>query len=187
MFIDFFYLLRKKGIPVSITEWMSFIEALYNGYFQTSLNHLYYIGRAFLVKSEAYYDMYDLAFQEFFGGIKTEQLELDKVLDWLENPLNRLPKLTPEEMADFQKQIEEFRKTHDMDELMKQFRERLKEQNERHDGGKNGSVQVAHPHSEHMVTIREAFGLAVNHGCSLLQRWQVSEGSRITEMILSLM
>jgi uncharacterized protein len=136
MFIDFFYLLRAKGVPVSVTEWMTFIEALYNGYFQSSLNHLYYIGRAFLVKSEAYYDQYDLAFQEFFGGIKTEGIELDKVLDWLENPLNKLPKLSPEEMAEFQKQIEEFRKTHDMDELMKQFRERLKEQNERHDGGK---------------------------------------------------
>jgi hypothetical protein len=136
MFIDFFYLMRAKGVPVSVTEWMTFVEALYNGYFQSSLNHLYYIGRAFLVKSEAYYDHYDLAFQEFFGGVKTEGLELDKVLDWLENPLNKLPKLSPEEMAEFQKQIEEFRKTHDMDELMKQFRERLKEQNERHDGGK---------------------------------------------------
>jgi len=136
MFIDYFYLLRKKGVPVSITEWMSFIEALYNGHFQCSLNHLYYIGRAFLVKSEAYYDQYDLAFQEFFGGIQTEELELDKVLDWLENPLNKLPRLSPEEIAEFQRQIEEFRKTHDMEELMKQFRERLKEQTERHDGGK---------------------------------------------------
>ncbi len=135
MFIEFFYLLRRKGVPVSITEWMSFIEALYNGYFQSSLNHLYYIGRAFLVKSEAYYDMYDLAFQEFFGGIRTEPLELAKVLGWLENPLNKLPKLSPEEMAEFQQQIEEFRKKHDMNEIMRQFRERLKEQTERHDGG----------------------------------------------------
>lgn len=135
MFIDFFYVLRKKGVPVSITEWMSFIEALYNGHFQSSLNHLYYIGRAFLVKSEAYYDAYDLAFQEFFGGIATDDVELDKVLDWLENPLSRLPKMSPEEMAEFHKQLEEFKRTHDMEELMRQFRERLKEQKERHDGG----------------------------------------------------
>src|SRR5690606_11745798 len=51
------------------------------------------------------------------------------------NPLNRLPKLSPEEMAEFQKKLEEFRKEHDMEELMRQFRERLKEQKERHDGG----------------------------------------------------
>ncbi|NLW36922.1 vWA domain-containing protein [Syntrophorhabdus aromaticivorans] len=135
MFTDFFYLLRQKGVPVTVTEWVSFIEALHGGYFQSSLNHLYYIGRAFLVKSEAYYDMFDLAFQEYFGGIKTEPLELEKVMDWLENPLNRLPKLSPEEMAEFQKKLEEFRKEHDMEELMRQFRERLKEQKERHDGG----------------------------------------------------
>lgn len=135
MFIDFFYVLRRKGVPVSITEWMSFIEALYNGHFQSSLNHLYYIGRAFLVKSEAYYDAYDLAFQEFFGGIATDDVELGKVLDWLENPLNRLPKMSPEEMMEFQNQLEEFKRTHDMEELMRQFRERLKEQKERHDGG----------------------------------------------------
>jgi uncharacterized protein with von Willebrand factor type A (vWA) domain len=135
MFTSFFYLLRRKGVPVSVTEWVSFIEALYNGYFQSSLNHLYYIGRAFLVKSEAYYDQFDLAFQEYFGGITTEAVELDKVMEWLENPLHRLPKLSPEEMAEFQKQLEEFRKEHDMEELMRQFRERLKEQKERHDGG----------------------------------------------------
>jgi uncharacterized protein len=135
MFTDFFYLLRKKGVPVSVTEWVAFIEALYGGYFQSNLNHLYYVGRAFLVKSEAYYDNFDLAFQEFFGGIKTEGVDLDKVLQWLESPLNRLPKLTPEEMAEFQKKMEEFRKTHNIDELMRQFRERLKEQTERHDGG----------------------------------------------------
>jgi uncharacterized protein with von Willebrand factor type A (vWA) domain len=135
MFTDFFYLLKKKGVPVTVTEWVSFIGALYDGYFQASLDHLYYVGRAFLVKSEAYYDMFDQAFQEYFGGIKTEGVELDKVLEWLENPLHKLPKMTPEEIAEFQQKLEEFRKEHNMDELMKQFMERLKEQKERHDGG----------------------------------------------------
>lgn len=135
MFIDFFFLLKRRGIPVTITEWMSFMDALYKGYFQCSVNHLYYIGRAFLVKSEAFYDQFDVAFQEYFGGIETQPLELEKVLDWLENPLHRLPKLSREELEEFQKQLEEFKKQHDIEELMKQFKERLKEQKERHDGG----------------------------------------------------
>jgi len=135
MFTNFYYILRNKGVPVSVTEWISFVEALYKGHFQTSLNHLYYVGRAFLVKSEAYYDQFDLAFQEYFGGIKTEDVDLSKVLDWLENPLNALPKLSPEEIAEMQAKMEEFRQQHDMEELMRQFRERLKEQTERHDGG----------------------------------------------------
>jgi uncharacterized protein len=135
MFTDFFFVLKRKGVPVSVTEWMAFMEALYNGHFQSSLNHLYYVGRAFLVKSEAFYDQFDLAFQEYFGGIATENVDLDKVLGWLENPLHNLPKLSPEEMAEFQQRLEEFRKQHDLDELMRQFKERLKEQTERHDGG----------------------------------------------------
>ncbi len=135
MFTSFYYTLRDKGVPVSVTEWVAFIEALYNGHFQSSLNHLYYVGRAFLVKSEAYYDQFDLAFREFFGGIKTEEVDLNKVLDWLDNPLHRLPKLTPEEILEFQQKMEEFKNQHDMKELMQQFIERLKEQTERHDGG----------------------------------------------------
>ena len=135
MFTNFYYILRNKGVPVSVTEWVSFMEALYEGHFQASLNHLYYVGRAFLVKSESYYDQFDLAFQEYFGGIKTDDVDLSKVLDWLENPVNRLPRLTPEEIAEMQQKMEEFQKTHDMEELMRQFRERLKEQTERHDGG----------------------------------------------------
>ena len=135
MFTNFYYVLRNKGVPVSVTEWVSFMEALYEGHFESSLNHLYYVGRAFLVKSEAYYDQFDLAFQEYFGGIKTDDVDLSRVMDWLENPLNRLPRLTPEEIAEMQQKMEEFRKQHDMEELMRQFRERLKEQTERHDGG----------------------------------------------------
>ena len=57
------------------------------------------------------------------------------MLGWLENPLNRLPKMSPEEIMEFQRQLEEFKRTHDLEELMRQFRERLKEQKERHDGG----------------------------------------------------
>jgi hypothetical protein len=79
--------------------------------------------------------MFDLAFQEYFGGIASDPVILDKVMEWLENPHHRLPKLSPEEMAEFQKKLEEFKKEHDMEELMREFRERLKEQKERHDGG----------------------------------------------------
>ncbi len=135
MFIDFFYKLRHKGVPVSVTEWMSFMEAIYKGHIGTSLNHLYYIGRAFLVKSEAYYDQFDLAFNEFFGGIATEPLDLEKVMEWLENPINKLPKLSPEELEEMKRSLEEMKEKMGLEEMMKQFRERLKEQHERHDGG----------------------------------------------------
>jgi len=118
MFIEFFYLLRKKGVPVSVTEWISFTEALHGGFMDSSLNHLYYVGRAFLVKSEAYYDMYDLAFQQYFGNIATDELELDKFLEWLENPVNKLPQLSFEEMEELKRQLEEMKQKYDLDEMM---------------------------------------------------------------------
>jgi uncharacterized protein with von Willebrand factor type A (vWA) domain len=135
VFIDFFYLLKRKGVPVSVTEWMAFTEALYKGFIESSLNHFYYLGRAFLVKSEAYYDMYDLAFQEYFGGIQTEPLELEQVSEWLKNPLNPLPNLSREEIEELKKKLEELKQKYDMEEMMRMFKERLKEQKERHDGG----------------------------------------------------
>ena len=111
-----FLMIRRP--PSSTQGWSSAASDVYKrqkGYFQSSLNHLYYVGRAFLVKSEAFYDMFDQAFQEYFGGIKTEGPELDKVLEWLENPLHRLPKMTPEEIAEFQQKLEAFKKEHNMD------------------------------------------------------------------------
>lgn len=128
MFTGFFFKLREKGVPVTIKEWLSFSEALYKGLFKSNLNHLYYVGRALLVKSEAYYDMYDLAFWEYFGEIQTSEEEINKVLEWIEDPKNRLPKLSPEE-------LEELRRTIKIDELLEKFRETLRNQKERHDGG----------------------------------------------------
>jgi uncharacterized protein len=135
MFIEFFYLLKKRGVPVSITEWIAFTEALYKGFVNSSINHLYYIARAFLVKSEAYYDMYDLAFQEYFGGIATSEVDLERFQEWLSDPVNELPRLSFEEMEELRKQLEELKQKYDMDEIKRMFEERLRDQKERHDGG----------------------------------------------------
>jgi len=90
MFIEFFYLLRKRGVPVSVTEWISFTEALYKGFMESSLNHLYYVGQGLPREERGLLDMYDLAFQEYFGGVATNPDELDKFLEWLENPASKL-------------------------------------------------------------------------------------------------
>lgn len=87
MFTDFFYLLRREGIPVSITEWMTMMEALAVGLAGSSLSGFYYLGRAVLVKSESQFDRYDIAFHKFFQGIKTDEKLLEQVSEWLANPL----------------------------------------------------------------------------------------------------
>ena len=65
MFTNFFYTIRKRGVPVSITEWMTLMETLDRGYIH-NLDEFYYLARAILVKSESYFDHYDVAFQEYF-------------------------------------------------------------------------------------------------------------------------
>ena len=52
MFTPFFYLLKAKGLEVSLTEWLTFMEALDQGLSGASLTQFYYLGRMILVKSE---------------------------------------------------------------------------------------------------------------------------------------
>jgi uncharacterized protein len=125
MFTDFYYLLRKKKVPVSITEWMTLMEALSQG-LAYNLDDFYYLARATLVKSETYFDQYDVAFQEYFKGIEGPADISEKILEWLKDPINR-SNLTEEERALFDKM--------DLDELLREFEKRLAEQTEQHDGG----------------------------------------------------
>ena len=50
MFVDFFYHLRKRGIPVSPTEFLTLLEALEEGLAASSLTRFYALARAVLVK-----------------------------------------------------------------------------------------------------------------------------------------
>jgi len=125
MFTDFFYTLKRRKVPVSIIEWMTLMEALSKGCI-SNLDEFYYLARAILVKSEAYYDHYDVAFQEYFKGIETPDEITEQIMEWLKDPINRMT-LTEEERALFDSM--------DFDELLKELEKRLKEQTEQHDGG----------------------------------------------------
>ncbi len=125
MFTNFFYVLKEKKIPVSITEWMTLMEALSRGYIST-LNDFYYLARAILVKSEAYFDQYDIAFQEYFKGIEGPLEISEQIMNWLKDPLTKFL-LTHGEDALFD--IMEF------EELLEEFEKRLQEQTEQHDRG----------------------------------------------------
>ncbi|MHA1693975.1 MAG: vWA domain-containing protein [Candidatus Helarchaeota archaeon] len=125
MFIDFFYELKKSRIPVSITEFMTLIKALELGLENCNLENFYFLARSLLVKDIIYYDEYDRIFLKYFQGLDIPISIRDEILKWLEDP-KRL-NLTKE-------QLEQLKKL-GLDELLKMFEERLKEQKERHDGG----------------------------------------------------
>ncbi|AET66661.1 hypothetical protein Desor_0986 [Desulfosporosinus orientis DSM 765] len=130
MYISFFYQLRREGIPVSITEWMTLMEALSQGLAGSSLAGFYYLARAVLVKSESHFDQYDLAFQKYFRGIETPEQLLDQVSEWLKNPL-------PAKMFSEEERNEILKKLGlpNWENLKEALEERLRKQDSPHHGG----------------------------------------------------
>lgn len=125
MFIEFFYLLRAKGLSISLDEWLCLIEALDKGLAMNSLMEFYYLCRNVLIKTESDYDKFDMAFAEYFQGIQTADDIPEELWNWLsagelERKLDDMPA---------------WAKEYDFDELMQMFKERLAEQTEKHDGG----------------------------------------------------
>ena len=101
------------------------MEALAKGHIH-NLDEFYFLARAILVKSEAYYDQYDVAFQQYFQGVESPEEIAEQVLEWLKDPLNRMF-LSEEEHALFNSM--------DFDQLIEELEKRLREQMEQHDGG----------------------------------------------------
>ncbi len=131
MFQRFFETLRETGIPVSLREYLSFLEALKAGLAQYDVEGFYYLARSIMVKDERNLDRFDRAFAATFEGLENaslaEMIEAAKLPEeWLRKLAER--HLTPEEMA----QIEAMG---DFEKLMETLKKRLEEQEKRHQGG----------------------------------------------------
>ncbi len=131
MFLRFFETLRETGIPVSLREYLSFLEALKAGLAQYDVEGFYYLARSIMVKDERHLDRFDRAFAATFEGLESaslaEMIEAAKLPEeWLKKLAER--HLTPEEMA----QIEAMG---DFEKLMETLKQRLEEQEKRHQGG----------------------------------------------------
>lgn len=128
MFSSFFYLLRARGLDISLNEWMTLVEALDKGLSGASFTGFYYLCRGILIKSEGDFDKFDAAFLEFFKDLEfTEELPKE-LMDWLEKP-----KDAPGDSFDMERA--EQNKFLSSEEIQKMFLERLQEQKEEHNGG----------------------------------------------------
>jgi uncharacterized protein with von Willebrand factor type A (vWA) domain len=126
MFTGYFFHLRRRGLNVSVQEFMALLVGLKLGLAGESLLGFYGLARSLLVKSEAHFDLFDQCFAEYFQGVEVAPQVKDELHEWLKNaPLPR--PLDPEEM--------ERLKHLDLEELRRQFEERMAQQHERHDGG----------------------------------------------------
>src|ERR1700743_2259566 len=85
MLVKFFFLLRSAGVPASITELLTLLEALKAGLGDLSAERFYHLARTCLVKDERYYDRFDRAFAAYFKGAQDLYAELERELpaDWL--------------------------------------------------------------------------------------------------------
>ena len=131
MFVPFFQTLRENGVPVSLREYLSFLEALKTGLVTYDVDGFYYLARTAMVKDERNLDRFDRAFAKAFEGL--EAISVQQVMDAVNLPEDWLKKqaekhLSPEEMA-------EIEALGGFDKLMDTLRERLKEQQGRHQGG----------------------------------------------------
>jgi uncharacterized protein with von Willebrand factor type A (vWA) domain len=128
MIVPFIYELRARDVPVGTQEALALARALRRGLHDSSLDGFYHVARALLVHSEAHLDDFDQAFLKHFKGVEVEAKALkDELFDWLREAAQRRHELTEEERA----LLEDF----DLEELRRMFEERLREQDERHDGG----------------------------------------------------
>lgn len=132
MFTSFFFDLRKAGVPVSLTEYLTLMEAMKQGTASFRVEDFYYLSRACLVKDERNLDRFDRVFGATFKGLTDDTAAADEVPvtdlpeEWLRKLAERF--LTDEEKAQVQA-------LGGWDKLMETLAQRLAEQKGRHQGG----------------------------------------------------
>lgn len=175
MLLDFFYTLRTAGLPVSVREYLTLLDALRQGVVGPvaaaphsaahnpapnegrgyQIEDFYYLSRATLVKDETLYDKFDRAFGAYFKGVEqVSDFRRELPQEWLRKNLER--HLSPEELA----QIAPL----GWEALMQALQERLNTQKERHEGGNRWigtggtSPFGAHGHNPQGIRIGQAGG-----------------------------
>jgi hypothetical protein len=128
MFLDFFLLLKNDGLPVTIQEYLTLLEALDKDVVTCNVDDFYFLSRSILIKHEQYLDRFDRLFGRYFKGIETiDNEEFLKIPEeWLRRNIKKV--LTDEEKAMIQAMG-------GLDKLMERLRELMKEQKKRHEGG----------------------------------------------------
>jgi len=127
MFFGFLDELRSAGIPASLKEHLTLLEALQSDVIGWNPEDFYYLARATYVKDEGLLDRFDRVFAKVFKGVLDTPAEAQAIPEeWLKAVAQKY--LTPEEIA----QIEALGS---WDEIMETLKKRLEEQQGKHQGG----------------------------------------------------
>src|SRR6478752_537627 len=128
MFVAFFHDLKAAGVPVTLREYLTLMEAMEKDLAGRRVEDFYYLSRAALVKDERNLDKFDRVFGHVFKGL---ELLPDGLL--IEIPAEWLKKLTEKYLTEDEK--EQIETMGGLDKLLETLRQRLKEQKGRHQGG----------------------------------------------------
>ncbi|MDH3740446.1 MAG: VWA domain-containing protein [Hyphomicrobiales bacterium] len=129
MFVNFFHELKSAGLPVTLKEYLTLMEAMEAGVADYKVEHFYYLSRSALVKDERNLDKFDRVFGHIFKGL--DSLSPQELLANI--PEEWLRKLNEKFLSDEEKaQIEALG---GWEKIMEELKKRLEEQEKRHQGG----------------------------------------------------
>ena len=142
MLINLFQTIRSSGVPCTLRELLDLLGALENHLVYSNLDDFYFLSRAILVKDEKHYDKFDRAFEIYFKGIEKLEDIFQALIpeDWLRKAFEK--ELDPEE-------LKKIKSLGGLEKLLEEFKKRLEEQKERHEGGNkwigtNGTSPYGH-------------------------------------------
>ena len=130
MFLNLIRGMQKAGLPVSLTEYLTLVEATQANLADYNVEDFYYLARTIMVKDERLLDRFDRVFAEVFKGLEgeagTEAVMAQIPAEWLKAlsqlMLSDADKAKIEVMGGW-------------DKLMETLKQRLAEQKGRHQGG----------------------------------------------------
>ena len=128
MFLTFFAELKGAGVPVSLKEYLTLVEALDKGLAQYSTEEFYFLARAALVKDERNLDRFDRVFGHVFKGLASPG---DALL--AEIPEEWLRKLAEKHLTEEEKKL--VKALGGLEKILEELKKRLEEQKGRHQGG----------------------------------------------------
>ncbi len=128
MLVGFFQELRRSKVPVTLREFLDLMGALQNKVAFSDMQDFYYLSRVCMVKDEKYFDRFDLAFGAYFKGLENIENFIEALIpdEWLRREFEK--QLTDEEKA-------QIKSLGGLEQLLEEFKKRLEEQHERHQGG----------------------------------------------------
>ncbi len=128
MLVNFFHCLKTFGVPVSVREHMDLLAALDADIAFADQEQFYFLARTALVKDERHFDKFDRAVGAFWSGLESIEGLMEAMIpeEWLRSEF--LKQLSEQEKA----RIESLG---GLEELIERFRQRIEEQQKRHQGG----------------------------------------------------